>query len=111
MIGYDLLQRSSESSSRSFSSPCKLGLFLSFNRMVIDRSPADLVIVPLGTRCFEDPSLVDERERFRALSTNGIAEALPMVIGFALRFSRELFADIPNQKGRRGGVHGPPLGG
>jgi putative ABC transport system permease protein len=37
----------------------------------------------LGTRCFEDPSLLDERERFRALSTDAIAEALPMVIEFA----------------------------
>jgi putative ABC transport system permease protein len=64
----------------------QMGLFVSFDRMVttmIDHSPADLWIVPLGTRCFEDPSLVDERERFRALSTNDIAEVLPMVIGFA----------------------------
>ncbi len=64
----------------------QMGLFLSFDRMVttmIDHSPADLWIVPLGTKCFEDPSLVDERERFRSLSINGITEALPMVIGFA----------------------------
>ena len=64
----------------------QMGLFLSFDRMVttmIDHSPADLWIVPLGTKCFEDPSLVDERERFRALSINGIVEALPIVIGFA----------------------------
>lgn len=64
----------------------QMGLFLSFDRMVttmIDHSPADLWIVPLGTKCFEDPSLVDERERFRALSINGITDALPVVIGFA----------------------------
>src|SRR5258707_2175430 len=64
----------------------QMGLFLSFDRMVttmIDHSPADLWIVPLGTKCFEDPSLVDERERFRALSINGVTEALPIVIGFA----------------------------
>lgn len=64
----------------------QMGLFLSFDRMVttmIDHSQADLWIVPLGTKCFEDPSLVDERERFRALSINGIMEVLPIVIGFA----------------------------
>jgi putative ABC transport system permease protein len=64
----------------------QMGLFLSFDRMVttmIDHSPADLWIVPLGTKCFEDPSLVDERERFRALSIAGIVDALPIVIGFA----------------------------
>lgn len=64
----------------------QMGLFLSFDRMVttmIDHAPADLWIVPLGTKCFEDPSLVDERERFRALSITGVTEALPIVIGFA----------------------------
>ena len=64
----------------------QMGLFLSFDRMVttmIDHSPADLWIVPLGTKCYEDPSLVDERERFRALSIAGIMDALPIVIGFA----------------------------
>ncbi len=64
----------------------QMGLFLSFDRMVttmIDHTPADLWIVPLGTKCFEDPSLVDERERFRALSIAGIMDALPIVIGFA----------------------------
>src|SRR5260370_40292756 len=64
----------------------QMGLFLSFDRMVttmIDHSAADLWIVPIGTKCFEDPSLVDERERFRALSITGVAEALPIVIGLA----------------------------
>jgi len=64
----------------------QMGLFMSFERMVtemIDHAAADLWIVPLGTKCFEDPSLVDERERFRALSVNGVTQALPVVIGFA----------------------------
>jgi len=64
----------------------QMGLFMSFERMVtemIDHAPADLWIVPLGTKCFEDPSLVDERQKFRALSINGVTEALPVVIGFA----------------------------
>ena len=47
---------------------------------MIDHAPADLWIVPLGTKCFEDPSLLDERERFKPLAI-GVAEASPVVIG------------------------------
>src|SRR5262245_60246640 len=64
----------------------QMGLFVRFDRMVttmIDHAPADLWIVPSGTKCFEDPSLLDERERFRALSISGVREAAPLVIGFA----------------------------
>jgi len=63
----------------------QLGLFLSFESMVttmIDHAPADLWIVPLGTKCFEDPSLLDEHDRAAALSVEGVTEAIPMVIGF-----------------------------
>jgi putative ABC transport system permease protein len=63
----------------------QLGLFMSFERMVttmIDHAPADLWIVPQGTKCFEDPSLLDERDRTRALSVQGVTEAIPVVIGF-----------------------------
>jgi putative ABC transport system permease protein len=62
------------------------GLYVSFERMVttmIDHASADLWIVPRGTKCFEDPSLIDERERFRALSVKGVKDAVPVVIGFA----------------------------
>ncbi len=64
----------------------QMGLYLSFERMVstmIDHASADLWIVPLGTKSFEDTSLIDERERFRALSIKGVADAEPVVIGFA----------------------------
>ena len=64
----------------------QMGLYVSFERMVtvmIDHADADLWIVPRGTKCFEDPSLLDERERFRALSVHGVASAAPLVIGFA----------------------------
>ena len=50
---------------------------------MIDHARADLWIMPLGTKCFEDPSLLDERNRFRALSIKGVVEAAPVVIGFA----------------------------
>ena len=64
----------------------QLGLFLSFERMVtamIAHSSADLWIVPFGTKCFEDPSLLDAHDRTLALAVPGVAEATPIVIGFA----------------------------
>ena len=63
----------------------QLGLFLSFELMVttmIDHASADLWIVPLGTKCFEDPSLLDEHDRTHALSVEGVRDAVPVVIGF-----------------------------
>jgi putative ABC transport system permease protein len=64
----------------------QLGLYLGFGRMVttmIDHTSADLWIMPIGTKCFEDPSLLDERKRFQALSINGVTQAIPVVIGYA----------------------------
>ncbi len=63
----------------------QMGLFLSFERMVttmIDHAPADLWIVPLGTKCFEDPSLLDVHDQALALAVQGVAGAVPVVIGF-----------------------------
>jgi putative ABC transport system permease protein len=64
----------------------QLGVFLSFERMVttmIDHAPADLWIVPFGTKCFEDPSLLDEHDKAQALTVPGVAKATPVMIGFA----------------------------
>jgi putative ABC transport system permease protein len=64
----------------------QLGLFVSFERTVatmIDHAPADLWIVPLATKCFEDPSLLDETDRYRALSIEGVTEVDPILISFA----------------------------
>ncbi len=64
----------------------QMGLYFGFGRMVttmIDNASADLWVMPKGTKCFEDPSLLDARQRNRALSVPGIAEAIPLVIGFA----------------------------
>lgn len=64
----------------------QMGLYLGFGRMVttmIDHASADLWVMPRGTKCFEDPSLLNTRERYRALSINGVADAIPVVIGFA----------------------------
>src|SRR5215831_10822837 len=63
----------------------QMGLFLSFERMVttmIDHAPADLWIVPLGTKCFEDPSLLDKHVQAQALLVSGVTEAIPVVVGF-----------------------------
>ena len=64
----------------------QMGLYLGFGRMVttmIDNATADLWVMPKGTKCFEDPSLLDARQRNRALSVPGVGEAIPVVIGFA----------------------------
>jgi putative ABC transport system permease protein len=64
----------------------QLGLYFGFRQMVttmIDHASADLWIVPQGTKCFEDPSLLDARKQFRARAVDGVAEAVPVVIGFA----------------------------
>jgi putative ABC transport system permease protein len=64
----------------------QMGLYLGFGRTVttmIDHARADLWIMPRGTKCFEDPSLLDARQRYRALSIDGVADAIPVVIGFA----------------------------
>jgi putative ABC transport system permease protein len=64
----------------------QMGLYFGFGRMVttmIDHASADLWVMPRGTKCFEDPSLLNARERYRALAINGVAEAIPVVIGFA----------------------------
>jgi putative ABC transport system permease protein len=50
---------------------------------MMDHASADLWIMPPGTKCFEDPSTLDERARFQALSINGVAQAAPVVIGYA----------------------------
>ncbi|WFU19104.1 ABC transporter permease [Bradyrhizobium sp. CB3481] len=64
----------------------QMGLYLGFGRMVttmIDHASADLWIMPRGTKCFEDPSLLNTRDRYRALAINGVADVIPLVIGFA----------------------------
>lgn len=64
----------------------QMGLFLGFGHMVstmIDHTSADLWIVPKGAKCFEDPSLLDLKLRDRVAAINGVAAAVPLVIGFS----------------------------
>lgn len=62
------------------------GLYIgSSNRIasVIDKSEADLWIVPYATKSFDDASPLPGRERFPALSTEGVASVHELVVGFA----------------------------
>src|SRR5215831_20817725 len=64
----------------------QMGLYLGFGQMVtkmIDHASADLWIMAVDTKSFEDPALIDEQKRFQALAVNGVARAVPVVIGFA----------------------------
>jgi putative ABC transport system permease protein len=64
----------------------QMGLYLGFGRMVttmINHAPADLWIVPKGTRCFEDPSLLDDRDQVRVRAIEGVTAVTPLVTGFA----------------------------
>ena len=64
----------------------QLGLYLGFGRMVttmIDHASGTLWIMPAGTKSFEDPSPLDERKRFAALSISGVTDVTSVVIGFA----------------------------
>src|SRR5262245_12664589 len=64
----------------------QMGLFLGFGRMVttmIDHASADLWVMPLGTKCFEDPSVLDVTGRDKALAIDGVEEASLVVTGFS----------------------------
>jgi putative ABC transport system permease protein len=64
----------------------QMGLFLGFGRMVttmIDHASADLWVLPKGAKCFEDPSMLDANLRDKVVSVDGVATAVPLVIGFS----------------------------
>lgn len=50
---------------------------------VLDKAPADLWIVPYGTKSFDDPSLLIGHEKYAALSTPGVRNAEDMIVSFA----------------------------
>jgi putative ABC transport system permease protein len=64
----------------------QMGLYLGFGQMVtkmIDHAPAGLWVVRKGTKCFEDPSLLDAGKRRDILKVAGVADVATLVIGFA----------------------------
>ena len=50
---------------------------------VIDKAKADLWVVPIGTKSFDDPSLLIGREKHAILSTPGVSSVESMVVGFS----------------------------
>jgi len=64
----------------------QMGLYLGFGDMVtkmIDHADADLWVMRNGTKCFEDPSLIDARKQGAYQAIAGVASAEPLVIGFS----------------------------
>jgi putative ABC transport system permease protein len=64
----------------------QMGLFLGFGQMVttmIDHGNGDLWVVPKGSKCFEDPSVLDVRLREKIAAVEGVAVVAPIVIGFS----------------------------
>ncbi len=64
----------------------QIGLYFGFTGMVttvIDHAPTDLWIVAKGAKCFEDLSLLSTGTRDRLLRVKGVAEAVPVVVGFS----------------------------
>ncbi len=62
------------------------GLYIGSQRTiatVIDKAEADLWVVPIGTKSFDDPSLLIGREKHAILSTPGVGSVDSMVVGFS----------------------------
>jgi len=68
------------------------GLFLGSESKiatVLDRVKADLWVVSIGTKSFDDPSLMTGREKYAVLSTPGVQSVEEMVVSFAVWRKRE----------------------
>jgi putative ABC transport system permease protein len=50
---------------------------------VLDKAKADLWIIPIGTKSFDDPSFMTGREKYTALSTPGVSRVEEMVVSFS----------------------------
>ena len=64
----------------------QMGLYLGFGRMVttmIDHASTDLWIVSRGAKCFEDLTLLNMSLRNRLLAIGGVADVIPIMIGFS----------------------------
>jgi putative ABC transport system permease protein len=64
----------------------ELGLYVGCQRMItamIERARADLWIVPLNAKSFEDTAVLEGEERFQALAIPGVTDVIPLVAGFS----------------------------
>lgn len=62
------------------------GLYLGSERTIariLDRTGGDLWVVPLGTKSFDDPSLLKGRERYALMATAGVERVEELAVGFA----------------------------
>jgi putative ABC transport system permease protein len=65
----------------------QMGLYFGFGRMIttmIDHVSTDLWIVSNGAKCFEDLSLLSTAMQKRLLAIDGVAEVVPVVVGFSV---------------------------
>jgi len=63
----------------------QLGLYLGARNIIvamIDRSEGDLWVMAYGTKNFEEAQPINLREKFAALSTPGVAKAVPLIVSF-----------------------------
>jgi putative ABC transport system permease protein len=64
----------------------QMGLYFGFGGMLttmIDHASTDIWIVSSGAKYFEDLSLLDTGMRDRLLAIDGVAEVVPLVVGFS----------------------------
>ncbi|MEE9587937.1 MAG: ABC transporter permease [Hyphomicrobiaceae bacterium] len=64
----------------------QLGLYLGSERIILsmlDHSDADLWVVATGSQSFDDSSFLPGREKYAALSLNGVASVKELVVSFA----------------------------
>lgn len=64
----------------------QMGLYLGFGEMVtkvIDHTSADLWVVRKGTKCFEDPSLLNTSLQKTIANVAGVASSSALVVGFS----------------------------
>jgi putative ABC transport system permease protein len=64
----------------------QMGLYFGFGRMVttmIDHASTDLWVVASGAKCFEDLSILNMSKRNTLLATDGVAEVIPVIVGFS----------------------------
>ncbi len=62
------------------------GLYLGSERTIariLDRTGGDIWVVPLGTKSFDDPSLLKGRERYALHATAGVERVEELAVGFA----------------------------
>ena len=62
------------------------GLYLGSERTiarVIDQTEGEIWIVPLGTKSFDDPSVMTGQEKYTALSVPGVASVENLLVGFS----------------------------